>query len=290
MKLTNVQKHKLTNILAIFFVSLSFVSLLVFFTFWFSGWNGKDPVNVVVTSGHKVWVLGIRPEEKRLVEISIPDNMIVPVASGKWRAGSLKRLAELENNLNPLKSAGWELLEIPIDSVIEVAGYGDGNISFIKQFRLLKNPEFVSWMNTLKLIRFMKGLNDNQFLKLNIGESMAARIVADPAGTELVELDAEALSLQLAEWFKIESLRREGLAVAVINVSGKANAGGKLARQLEHTGVRVVTVSSGEGQPGIKVKSKEILKSATAKKLSSWLQMKPVIADFDARADILILR
>lgn len=281
---------KLTNILAIFFVSLSFVSLLVFFTFWFSGWNGKDPVNVVVTSGHKVWVLGIRPEEKRLVEISIPDNMIVPVASGKWRAGSLKRLAELENNLNPLKSAGWELLEIPIDSVIEVAGYGDGNISFIKQFRLLKNPEFVSWMNTLKLIRFMKGLNDNQFLKLNIGESMAARIVADPAGTELVELDAEALSLQLAEWFKIESLRREGLAAAVINVSGKANAGGKLARQLEHTGIRVVTVSSGEGQPGIKVKSKEILKSATAKKLSSWLQMKPVIADFDARADILILR
>lgn len=281
---------KLTNILAIFFVSLLFVSLLVFFTFWFSGWNGKDPVNVVVTSGHKVWVLGIRPEEKRLVEISIPDNMIVPVASGKWRAGSLKRLADLENNLNPLKSAGWELLEIPIDSVMEVADYRDGNISLIKQFRLLKKPEFASWLNTLKLIRFIKDLNDNQFIKLNIGESMAARIVSDPAGAELVELDAEALSLQLAEWFKIESLRREGLAAAVVNVSGKANAGGKLARQLEHTGIRVVTVSSGEGQPGLKVKSKEILKSATVKKLSSWLQMKPVIADFDARADILILR
>lgn len=291
MKLTNARKHKLTNILAIFFVSLSFVSLsFLIVAFWFLGWNGKDPVNVVVTSGHKVWVLGIRPEEKRLVEISIPDNTIIQVGNGKWQAGSLKRLSRLEKNLDPLKSAGWELLEVPVDSVVEVADYKGGNTSYLRQLKLLKGFDLTALIETAKLARFIKNLNGNQIQKINIGDTMAARVVADPAGTELVEIDSEALSTQLSEWFKIESLRREGLTVAVINVSGKANAGGKLARQLEHTGIRVVTVSASEGQPGIKVKSKEILKSATAKKLSSWLQMKPVIADFDARADILILR
>ncbi|MEK9171198.1 MAG: hypothetical protein AAB823_00640, partial [Patescibacteria group bacterium] len=238
----------------------------------------------------KVWILGVRANEKKLVEISIPDNTIVPVAAGKWQAGSLRKLSGLEKNLNPLKSAGWELLEIPVDSVVEVANYEGENTNYVSQLKLLGKLKFVSLLETVKLVRFIKGLNDNQILKINIGESLAARIVADPAGTELVEIDSEALSTQLSEWFKIESLRREGLTVAVVNVSGKTNAGGKLARQLEHVGIRVVTVSSGEGEPGFRIKSKEVLNSETVRKLSSWLQMKPEIADFDARADILILR
>lgn len=281
---------KLINKLTIFFVSLAFVSLSLLFAFWLSGWNGKDPVNIVVTSEEKVWILGVRANEKKLVEISIPDNTIVPVAAGKWQAGSLRKLSGLEKNLNPLKSAGWELLEIPVDSVVEIANYEGENTNYVSQLKLLRKLKFVSLLETIKLVRFIKGLNDNQILKINIGESMAARIVADPAGTELVEIDSEALSTQLSEWFKIESLRREGLTVAVVNVSGKTNAGGKLARQLEHVGIRVVTVSSGEGEPGFRIKSKEVLNSETVRKLSSWLQMKPEIADFDARADILILR
>ena len=289
MKLTN-GKYKLTNKLTIFFVSLAFVSLSLLFAFWLFGWNGKDPVNIVVTSEEKVWILGVRANEKKLVEISIPDNTIVPVAAGKWQAGSLRKLSGLEKNLNPLKSAGWELLEIPVDSVVEIANYEGENTNYVSQLKLLRKLKFVSLLETVKLVRFIKGLNDNQILKINIGESLAARIVADPAGTELVEIDSEALSTQLSEWFKIESLRREGLTVAVVNVSGKTNAGGKLARQLEHVGIRVVTVSSGEGEPGFRIKSKEVLNSETVRKLSSWLQMKPEIADFDARADILILR
>ena len=281
---------KLINKLTIFFVSLAFVSLSLLFAFWLFGWNGKDPVNIVVTSEEKVWILGVRANEKKLVEISIPDNTIVPVAAGKWQAGSLRKLSGLEKNLNPLKSAGWELLEIPVDSVVEVANYEGENTNYVSQLKLLGKLKFVSLLETVKLVRFIKGLNDNQILKINIGESLAARIVADPAGTELVEIDSEALSTQLSEWFKIESLRREGLTVAVVNVSGKTNAGGKLARQLEHVGIRVVTVSSGEGEPGFRIKSKEVLNSETVRKLSSWLQMKPEIADFDARADILILR
>lgn len=269
---------------------MAFVSLSLLFAFWLFGWNGKDPVNIVVTSEEKVWILGVRANEKKLVEISIPNNTIVPVAAGKWQAGSLRKLSGLEKNLNPLKSAGWELLEIPVDSVVEVANYEGENTNYVSQLKLLGKLKFVSLLETVKLVRFIKGLNDNQILKINIGESLAARIVADPAGTELVEIDSEALSTQLSEWFKIESLRREGLTVAVVNVSGKTNAGGKLARQLEHVGIRVVTVSSGEGEPGFRIKSKEVLNSETVRKLSSWLQMKPEIADFDARADILILR
>lgn len=291
MKKAEGRRKKVKGVL-VKVVLLSFIlfPLSFFLVFRFLGWNGKDPVDVVVTSGQKIWVLGVRPDEKKLVEISIPDNTIIQVGSGKWQAGSLKRLSRLEKNLNPLKSAGWDLLEVPVDSVVEVADYEGGNTSYFRQLKLLKGFDLTALIETAKLVRFIKNLNGNQIQKINIGDTMAARIVADPAGTELVEIDSEALSIQLSEWFKIESLRREGLTVAVVNVSGKTNAGGKLARQLEHTGIRVVTVSSGEGQPGLRVKSKEILKSDTVKKLFSWMQMKPVVADFDARADILILR
>lgn len=293
MSQKTANRKQKTIIPIIVYVSASLLIVLcslLFVFFWFFGWNGKDPVNIVVTSGQQIWVLGVRPNEKRLVEISIPDNTIVPVAAGKWQAGSLGRLSGLEKNLNPLKSAGWELLEIPVDSVVEIANYEGENTSYISQLKLLKKLKLVSLLETVKLVRFSKGLNDNQILKVNIGESMAARIVADPAEAELVEIDTEALSTQLSEWFKIESLRREGLAVAIVNVSGKTNAGGKLARQLEHVGIRVVTVSSGEGEPGFRIKSEEVLNSETVRKLSSWLQMKPAVAEFDARADILILR
>jgi hypothetical protein len=257
---------------------------------WFRGWNWKDSVNVVVISGEKVWVLGVRPAEKKLVEISIPGNTIVTVGRGKWQARSLDKLSKLENSRDVLKSVGWELLEVPVDFVVEISDFGKENISYFSQLKLLNRFNFVSLLDTVKLIKYINSLNENQILKIDIGNTMAARIVADPAGTELVEIDSEALSTQLSEWFKIESLRREGLTVAVVNISGKTNAGGKLARQLEHIGIRVVTVFSGEGEPGLKMKSKEVLKSETVRKLSSWLQVKPEVVDFEARADILILR
>ena len=268
---------------------LTVVCLLFTVYFWLFGWNGKDPVNIVVTSGEKVWVLGVRPEEKKLVEISIPGNTIVPVGNGKWQAGSLRRLSRLEKSVGPLKSVGWELLEVPVDFVAEISDFGKENISYFSQFQLLNKFNFVSLLDTVKLIKYINSLNENQILKINIGETMAARIVADPAGTELVEIDSESLSLQLSEWFRIESLRNEGLAVAIINASGKNKAGNKLARQLEHVGLRVVSVSSGEGTPGIKVKQKSTTNSETVRKISDWLNLKPILADFDARADILIV-
>ncbi|GEM_PF-5798001 len=257
--------------------------------FWFLGWNEKDPVNMVVTSGEKVWVLGVRPVEKRLVEISIPGNTIVPVGNGKWQAGSLRRLSRLEKSVDPLKSVGWELLEVPVDFVAEISDFGKENISYFSQLKLLNRFNFVSLLDTLKLIKYINSLNENQILKINISDTMAARIIADPAGTELVEVDSEALSLQLADWFRIESLRNEGLTVAIINASGKTKAGSKLARQLEHVGLRVTSVSSGEGEAGLKIKQNLTLKSETVQKISAWFKMKPVVGDFDARADILIV-
>lgn len=270
--------------------ALSLISLaLSLIFFWSRGWNGKEPINVVVISGEKVWVLGVRPAEKRLVEISIPGNTVVTVGKGKWQARSLDRLSKLENSLGVLKSVGWELLEVPVDFVAEISDFGKENISYFNQLKLFNRFNFVSLLDTFKLIEYINSLNENQILKINIGDTMAARIIADPTGTELVEVDTEALSLQLTDWFRIESLRNGDLTVAIINASGKTKAGSKLARQLEHVGIRVVTVFSGEGQPGLKVKSKEILKSETVQKISAWLQMKPVVGDFDARADILIV-
>lgn len=276
-------KNLVLTALILFPLALSLIFI------WFLGWNGKDPVNIVVTSGEKVWVLGVRPAEKRLVEIFIPGNTIVTVGRGKWQARSLEKLSRLENSPDVLKSAGWELLEVPVDSVAEINGFEEGNTGYFNQLKSLNRFNFVSLSERMKLISFINSLNENQILKINIGDTMAARIIADPTGTELVEIDSEALSLQLTEWFRIESLRNESLAIAIINAGGKNKAGNKLARQLEHAGLRVVSVSSGEGEPGIKIRQKSMINSETVRKVSGWLKLNPIVGDFDARADILIV-
>lgn len=271
------------------FLLFTVVCLLFTLFFWFRGWDGKEPMNLVVLSGEKIWVLGVRPDEKRLVEISVPGNTIVTVGSGKWQARSLRRLSKLENSSDVLESVGWELLEVPVDSVAEIADFGGENTNYFSQLKLSNRFNFYSLPDTMKLISYINSLNENQILKINIGNTMAARIIADPAGTELVEVDSEALSWQLTEWFKIESLRNEGLAVAIINTSGKNKAGSKLARQLEHVGLRVISVADGEGESRLLIKDKTLAGSLTVRKLSAWLRAKPVIADFPERADILIM-
>ena len=278
-KRTNIKTNKKIYWFLSFFVSLSFVSLLVFgLAWWFSGWNGKDPLNIVVSSGENLWVLSLRPEEKQAVSILIPPTAAIEVPGrGKWQARALWEISQLENDPSLVSAAGWNLLEVPIDQTLRLQNWKGRQTSW---WDLPRN---------FKIIKFLKSLDQTQIKDIDLSSISISRRVVDPGGAELVEVNPDLLSPRVEEWFRLDSLRREGLTVAVRNNSSRAGAGALLSRQLEHVGLRVVSVADGGGENRLLIKNKTLRQSLTVRKLSSWLNAKPAVADFPDRADILIV-
>jgi len=278
-KRTNIKTNKKIYWFLSFFVSLSFVSLLVFAAaWWFSGWNGQDPINVVISSGDNLWVLSLRPEEKQAVSILIPPTAAIEVPGrGKWQARALPEISRLENDPSLVAAAGWNLLEVPIDQTLRLQNWKGRQTSW---WDLPRN---------FKIIKFLKSLDQTQIKDIDLSSISISRRVVDPGGAELVEVNPDLLSPRVEEWFRLDSLRREGLTVAVRNNSSRAGAGALLSRQLEHVGLRVVSVADGGGENRLLIKNKTLRQSLTVRKLSSWLNAKPAVADFPDRADILIV-
>ncbi len=278
-KRTNIKTNKKIYWFLSFFVSLSFVSLLVFgLAWWSSGWNGKDPINVVISSGQNMWVLSLRPDEKKAVSISIPPTATIEVPGrGKWQARALWEISRLENDPSLISAAGWNFLEVPIDRTLRLQNWEGGQTSWRDLPR------------NFKIIKFLKSLDRAQIKDIDLSSISISRRVVDPGGAELVEINPELLSPFVAEWFKLDVLRQEGLTIAIRNDSRRAGAAALLSRQLEHVGLRVVSVTDGVGESVLTVRSKELKKSLSVRKLSAWLKTKPVVSDFPDRADILIV-
>lgn len=252
------------------------ICIFCIFFWWFRGWNGREPVNFVVVADNRLYLLAIRPAQKHLTEIEIPANALIKTNEGQWQAWALAGLSKIQKSSQPLKSVGWDLLEIPVDKVIYLPSWPKGGSLF-------------SISENFRLMRFVNSLNDNQITKINLSTLSTVRKTVDPDGVELLEIDTAQLSSQISVWATIDEIRQEGLAVSIENTSGKTGAGNRLARALEHTGLNVVGVGNGQDKKSLLVSSKKLLRTLTVKKLSRWLNLKPQVQSFDNRADILII-
>lgn len=278
------QKFKKVVFWAVFLLLTS--CLLPLAIWWLRGWNGREPVNFVIVTEERLYLLAIRPSQKQLIEIEIPASTLIKTDGGQWQAWALAGLSKIQKNSRPLASIGWDLLEIPVDSVVFFPSYPDLSI-----IRLLTSKSiFKTPASTIKLIRFADSLNENQIKKINLSTLSAVRKVVDPDGAEQLEIDLTQVSPQISLWFAIDEIRQEVLAVSIENASGETGAGNKLARALEHSGLNVVSVSNGQNKKSLFVSDKKFLKTLTVQKLSRWLNLKPQVRVFDNRADILIIQ
>ena len=290
-KRTNIKTNKKIYWFLSFFVSLSFVSLLVFgLAWWFSGWNGKDPLNIVVSSGENLWVLSLRPDEKQAVSISIPPTAVIEIPGrGKWQSRALWEISRLENDPSLVAAAGWNLLEVPVDLILRLPRWSGRQTPYLSLSQSLSLSLLQNLPQEFRIIKFIRSLDETQIKDIDLSGISISRRVVDPGGAELIEINPDLLSPRVEEWFRLDSLRREGLTVAIRNDSSRSGAGSILSRQLDHVGLRVVSVTDGTGGNILTVKSNQLKKSLAVRKLSAWLKTKPIIADFPDRADILIV-
>lgn len=290
MKRSSNIKHQRSNIRFILLIvcSLLIVSCSLFLVFWWSrGWDGKESVNVVVSSGDALWVLAIRPEDRAVSEIELaPTTTITFVDGNKWQARALWGLSQIQKNPRTIDAAGWDLLEVPVDFSFHFPAWEHAKTSY---FQVLSVP-FIRIPEAFRLISFLHVLREDRFATIHLSELSCARKVVDPSGTEIIEVDRELLAPLVQGWFEMGKMREQPMDVAIRNARGITGYGAKLARQLEHLGIRVISVQDGEGDQRLVVKSKEISKSLLAKRLSTWYRLPIEIGEFDERAGILLVQ
>ena len=281
----NYRRIVFWSLILLFSVLCSLFSVL-----WFSGWNGKDPLNIVVSSGENLWVLSLRPDEKQAVSISIPPTAFIEMPGrGKWQSRALWEISRLENDPSLVAAAGWNLLEVPVDLILRLPRWRGRQTPYLSLSQSLSLSLLQNLPQEFRIIKFIRSLDETQIKDIDLSGISISRRVVDPGGAELIEINPDLLSPRVEEWFRLDSLRREGLTVAIRNDSSRSGAGSILSRQLDHVGLRVVSVTDGTGGNILTVKSNQLKKSLAVRKLSAWLKTKPIIADFPDRADILIV-
>ena len=281
----NYRRIVFWSLILLFSVLCSLFSVL-----WFSGWNGKDPLNIVVSSGENLWVLSLRPDEKQAVSISIPPTAFIEMPGrGKWQSRALWEISRLENDPSLVAAAGWNLLEVPVDLILRLPRWRGRQTPYLSLSQSLSLSLLQNLPQEFRIIKFIRSLDETQIKDIDLSGISISRRVVDPGGAELIEINPDLLSPRVEEWFRLDSLRREGLTVAIRNDSSRPGAGSILSRQLDHVGLRVVSVTDGTGGNILTVKSNQLKKSLAVRKLSAWLKTKPIIADFPDRADILIV-
>lgn len=283
------QNAKVKKIFGFSIFLLLIVFCLLFIFWWKKGWNGKDPTNIVISSGPKLWVLALRPKERRIAEIEIPETTVIHgVEGGTFQAKFLWKVSELEHNSQVIALAGTDLLEVPVDDVIRLEQWnGIGKLGLgvtIWRQHIQSIPEL------LRLYWFTKSLRANDIVQIDMSTLSTVRSVVDPGGAQLLEVDNELLSLQVVRWFEILEFRESPTTVAVMSSQQLSGIGAHIARELEHSGLRVISVKNGQMASGIYVRSSKLRNDFIVERLSKWFHKPIIVADFDERSDILVVQ
>lgn len=284
----------------VLFIWLLLASLLALTGWWwFRGWNGSDPVNVVVSAGDELWVLAVRPEEHTLTEVKVPAAVIVDIpAYGRWKAKALWQLSRLEKRPEIAAAVGWNLLEVPVDMLIRVKAWQGGQTPYMSVLFPGAACDSGQWFRCdfwessqrLRLISLLRSLNQKEITSVDLAELSMSRRVVDPGGSELIEIDTQRLSPLVTKWFEITRMRTSDVSLAVRNTSGETGAGSRVARQLEHVGLRVVAVTNAQEGSGIMVRSPALKKHPVVRRLTTWFDLQVAVGEFEERADILVTR
>lgn len=297
-------KIKKTTIVVIASLLLVFCSLSLIW--WFRGWEGKAPAQVMVITDHDLWILSVRPKERRLVEIKVPGNTSIPVGShGVWPARSLLGLSALETDDRLLWSVGQDVLGVPVDGIIQAREWSgvrttsfsrlvlDGLDELRHEFRCIRTKCSMQWWSLpemMRLVAFAHGLRPQEFQAIDLGTTKAARRVVDPSGTEHIEIDQELLSPLVQLWFRIDEFRTSGLTVALRVPNSGEISGKKAGRLFENLGLRVISVgTTDQTDQQILVQNRAMQGNEIVKLLSHWIHLPILIGTFDERADVLVV-
>lgn len=257
-------KPFLLTLAVIFFVILA----IIFIRFL---WNGKwDSVRrfTLVFNSKPLILFSIEPKTGQSVLMTIPDNTYVevPFDYGKYAVSSVFRLGELEQKKN-----GGELMEKTIEQSLGL--FVDGYFSYTSQdpfiislsddefsdfkkkyftlsqlprvlfYLLLNNKNFDTNLSQIDLLRLWIKIKDIRIDKITYLDLKVKGILEElklPDGTDVYEIDTDALDVVIADHFEDFSIRTESMSWKIVNAAGYSNLATNMGRLMNTLGANVL--------------------------------------------------
>lgn len=270
--------HKaVTNLLLLIFLLLFLGIGWRFYGFFKnSTWDGKNRLTLVLKID-PISLVSFDPESEEISFLLIPDGSYIETANnyGFYRIEKIYPLGELENRGVEFLSASLEAyLGLPIDGwVIADKKWTSETKSLLLNLIVSAiKDKSVSNLGRWDLIRLWLAINQTRAHKIEVidlGETTATEEFVLPDGNLAKKVDNQRLSRIVSNLFTDYRIRREDLAIAVMNAGKETGLATKAAKLISNIGGRLVEIGDWPeklDQCQLKA-SAEARKSYTAQKL-----------------------
>jgi hypothetical protein len=186
---------------------------------------GTERFTVINIVEKSVEVQSFDPVTKMGIRLRLPEELELETVGGRgrWRVGVLGELADRFGKQ-------WAA-----DSVAAFLGIGyvgsSGSMGLWDSWQLWMWQRQVKWKD------------------VDLGKSVWVREVVDVDDQKVLEV-SPGLRSKIGDWFLASNIANEQFLVTVVNTTGVAGLGSRVARVLESAGMRVVAVSNSDSEVG----------------------------------------
>ncbi len=249
--------HKaITNLLLLIFLLLFLgISWRFYGFFKNSTWDGKNRLTLVLKID-PVSLVSFDPESEEISFLIIPDGSYIEAVNnyGFYRIEKIYPLGELEGRGVEFLSASLEAyLGLPIDGwVIADRKWTNETKSLLSSLiaSAIKDKS-TSSLSRWDLIRLWLAINQTRAHKIEVidlGETTATEEFVLPDGNLAKKVDNQRLSRIISNLFTDYRIRREDLAIAVMNAGTETGLAAKAAKLISNIGGRLVEIGDWSGE------------------------------------------
>lgn len=241
-----------------------------------SKWDGKSRYTVVVftkeSEGAPILVYSVEPRQKRASLVSVPSNTLldVPFGYGQYRASSVFRLGDLD----PKRSGGLILtksigrsLGVLVDGYVVFEDFdrlsrifSSKDIQDVKHkyFSFSINMRFtlsafskkkitdLALFDQIKLYLATSLLRSDQIKLYTLDDGQILSKQTLPNDQEVLVLNKQILDSRLEGAFEDKNIRKESIAVELVNAAGGQGIASEFERVISSMGGNVVFKTSSE--------------------------------------------
>lgn len=233
-----------------------------------------------------------------------------------WAAFPAERMT-LVTSVDPLEISSWDtkrqlltVFSIPSDVFIEGI-FGVGALPVVSLQRLetmdttkkgllalslseaFATPILAGDMPPLLRLRWaftLRTIRPDAVKRIDLASLGVYRSETLPDGSSIRVFDENRFDVGVGTALEVDSIRREGLRVRVVNMTIRSGLGNRAARTLSHAGMVVIAV---ESEPSIQQSclihtKKELQDSKTATFIKRAFHCSVTPADWDERADVTV--
>lgn len=301
------QKSKSTIFSRIVVSALTFLTILalVIGGLFFIPIRMPERITIVVASS-PFQLLSLNTRDRTASIVKIPEDLTIKGAysMGTYPIASYWKMGSLDVRDHDLLARSIQVaLGIPVDGYIghsyeslfeqsEKSELIRENFSLSGIIRFLTHQRVtnISPINLIRIYKIVKSVRESDIKILDLAKSMSTIDEVLPDDSIQQRIDPERTDVILKNMFVYPEIRKEALTIGVNNAANIPELASNISRQLTHTGMFVVSVTSDEN---VKTEcelsgNESVLTSKTARFITDRYQCKPKLALQSQREDLVM--